>query len=236
MKSLAPKSAAALFVLLLFPAAAYAQASITGVVKDSSGGVLPGVTVEASSPVLIEKVRSAVTDDAGLYRIVDLRPGTYTVDVHVARVHHREARRRRAHRHVRRNHQRGYEGGRPLGNDHGHRRDAGRRLSEHDARDDDQQGRHPGAAGDARVRLAAERHAGRDGRQQRPGHDADDDVLQRARRQDQRRTHVHQRHERGGGVQRRRRVVADLRYEQRRGSLDARLGRPRREPRRAVRR
>ena len=57
----------------------YAQAAITGVVKDASGGVLPGVTVEAASPVLIEKVRSVVTDDTGQYRIVDLRPGTYTV-------------------------------------------------------------------------------------------------------------------------------------------------------------
>src|SRR3979490_1301226 len=66
--------------LVVLPASAYAQASITGVVKDSSGGVLPGVTVEASSPALIEKVRSAVTDDAGLYRIVDLRPGTYVVE------------------------------------------------------------------------------------------------------------------------------------------------------------
>ena len=58
---------------------AFAQASITGVVKDASGAVLPGVTVEAASPVLIEKVRSAVTDGTGQYRIVDLRPGTYTV-------------------------------------------------------------------------------------------------------------------------------------------------------------
>ena len=56
-----------------------AQAAITGVVKDASGGVLPGVTVEAASPVLIEKVRSVVTDDTGQYRIVDLRPGTYSV-------------------------------------------------------------------------------------------------------------------------------------------------------------
>src|SRR5207244_11056707 len=54
-------------------------ASITGVVTDASGAVLPGVTVEASSPVLIEKVRSAVTDERGEYRIVELRPGTYTV-------------------------------------------------------------------------------------------------------------------------------------------------------------
>ena len=65
--------------LALLPSAAWAQASITGVVKDSSGGVLPGVTVEASSPDLIEKVRTAVTDAAGRYRIVDLRPGTYAV-------------------------------------------------------------------------------------------------------------------------------------------------------------
>src|SRR5687768_6603345 len=68
-----------LVIGLLTPSAAYAQASIAGVVRDSSGGILPGVTVEASSPVLIEKARSAVTDGAGQYRIIDLRPGTYTV-------------------------------------------------------------------------------------------------------------------------------------------------------------
>ncbi len=63
------------------PWAAYAQtrASIGGVVKDASGAVLPGVTVEASSPVLIEKVRTAVTDGSGQYRITELLPGTYTV-------------------------------------------------------------------------------------------------------------------------------------------------------------
>ena len=71
--------AAVLLVLLLLPAAAYAQAAITGVVKDASGGVLPGVTVEAASPALIEKVRSVVSDATGQYRIVDLRPGTYSV-------------------------------------------------------------------------------------------------------------------------------------------------------------
>ena len=64
---------------LLLPAFAWAQSSITGVVRDGSGAVLPGVTVEAASPALIEKVRSTVTDDQGRYRIVDLRPGTYTV-------------------------------------------------------------------------------------------------------------------------------------------------------------
>jgi hypothetical protein len=75
----ARRSAAALLVVLLLPAAALAQAAITGVVKDASGAVLPGVTVEAASPVLIERVRSVVSDDTGQYRIVDLRPGTYSV-------------------------------------------------------------------------------------------------------------------------------------------------------------
>jgi hypothetical protein len=79
MCTLVRRSAAALFVVLLLPATLFAQAAITGVVKDPSGAVLPGVTVEAASPVLIEKVRSVVTDDTGQYRIVDLRPGTYTV-------------------------------------------------------------------------------------------------------------------------------------------------------------
>ena len=65
--------------VILLPSAAYAQASIAGVVKDTSGAVLPGVTVEASSPALIEKTRSVVTDGTGQYKIVDLRPGAYTV-------------------------------------------------------------------------------------------------------------------------------------------------------------
>jgi hypothetical protein len=64
---------------LLLPAAVFAQASIAGIVKDSSGAVLPGVTVEAASPALIEKVRTAVTDGTGQYRIENLRPGTYSV-------------------------------------------------------------------------------------------------------------------------------------------------------------
>jgi hypothetical protein len=64
---------------VLAPGAALAQSAIAGVVKDATGAVLPGVTVEASSPALIEKVRAATTNEAGQYRIVDLRPGTYTV-------------------------------------------------------------------------------------------------------------------------------------------------------------
>src|SRR2546429_2547061 len=73
-----------LSVLFLIPSIASAQAAITGVVKDASGAVLPGVTVEAASPVLIEKVRSVVSDDTGQYRIVNLRPGTYSVTFSLA--------------------------------------------------------------------------------------------------------------------------------------------------------
>src|SRR5262245_40775627 len=71
--------AVALACVALFPRCVLAQASITGIVKDTTGAVLPGVTVEASSDVLIERVRAAVSDGAGQYRIVDLRPGLYTV-------------------------------------------------------------------------------------------------------------------------------------------------------------
>src|SRR5438045_488673 len=66
-------------VSLIIPQAVLAQSAIAGVVKDSTGAVLPGVTVEASSPALIEKTKSAVTNEAGQYRVIDLRPGTYSV-------------------------------------------------------------------------------------------------------------------------------------------------------------
>src|SRR6185436_351121 len=66
---------------LLVPAAASAQAraSIVGQVVDSSGLVLPGVQVDAASPVLIEQSRNGITDDSGRFAIIDLRPGTYSV-------------------------------------------------------------------------------------------------------------------------------------------------------------
>ena len=64
--------------VLLGPALASAQ-TLAGAVRDTSGAVLPGVTVEASSPALITKVRTSVTDAAGQYRIPDLPPGIYKV-------------------------------------------------------------------------------------------------------------------------------------------------------------
>src|SRR5204863_2457085 len=69
----------ALASLVLIPTVARAQVGIAGQVKDASGAVLPGVTVEAASPALIERVRSAVTDGSGQYKIIQLRPGTYSV-------------------------------------------------------------------------------------------------------------------------------------------------------------
>lgn len=65
--------------VIMVSSTVYAQGTIAGVVRDTSGGVLPGVTVEAASPALIEKIRSVLTDATGQYRIENLRPGTYTV-------------------------------------------------------------------------------------------------------------------------------------------------------------
>ena len=80
-----PGSVSLVLALILAAApSAFAQASITGTVRDTSGAVLPGVTVDASSPALIEKVRSATTDGNGQYRIVDLRAGQYSVTFSLA--------------------------------------------------------------------------------------------------------------------------------------------------------
>jgi hypothetical protein len=71
----------ALALSLWLPTIAHAQSAIAGIVRDSSGAVLPGATVEAASDALIERSRSVVTDSLGAYKIVDLRPGVYTVTV-----------------------------------------------------------------------------------------------------------------------------------------------------------
>ena len=69
----------ALACMVVFPDRVSAQSAIAGTVRDSSGALLPGVTVEAASPVLIEKVRTATTNERGQFTIVDLRPGVYRV-------------------------------------------------------------------------------------------------------------------------------------------------------------
>src|SRR4051794_7982119 len=71
--------AALVAAMAAVPSRASAQAAIAGTVRDASEALLPGVTVEASSPALIEKVRTAVTDGSGQYRIENLRPGAYSV-------------------------------------------------------------------------------------------------------------------------------------------------------------
>lgn len=65
--------------IFLLPVSVFAQGTIAGTIRNTSGGVLPGVAVEAASPVLIEKVRTALSDDSGQYRIENLRPGVYIV-------------------------------------------------------------------------------------------------------------------------------------------------------------
>ena len=91
-------------------ASAQGSASIAGVVRDASGAVLPGVTVEASSPALIEKTRTAVTDGAGQYKIEQLRGGVYTVTFSLSGFSDAQARRHRAERIVCRHGERRPEG------------------------------------------------------------------------------------------------------------------------------
>ena len=80
-----------LALLCLAPATVWAQTTLAGAVRDNTGAVLPGVTVEAASPALIEKVRTAITDGAGRYRIENLRPGDVHGDVHARGLRDREA-------------------------------------------------------------------------------------------------------------------------------------------------
>src|SRR4051794_36630054 len=68
-----------LLTAVLLPSRAFAQGTLTGTVRDQTGGILPGVTVDASSPALIEKVRTGITDGSGQYRITGLNPGTYSL-------------------------------------------------------------------------------------------------------------------------------------------------------------
>ena len=113
MRSFAPTRRVASYIvtgaclLLLLPIAAAAQTSgISGTVNDTSGAVLPGVTVEVASPALIEKVRTATTNSSGRYSITALRPGAVLDHVHAAGLQHRQAREHRADLRLHRDHQR----------------------------------------------------------------------------------------------------------------------------------
>ena len=147
MLNLAQRSRGALVVALvslLLPSAAYAQAAITGVVRDASGAVLPGATVEAASPVLIEKVRSVV--QRRRRPVPHRRPAARHLfrDVLAARLHDRQARRHRAVGELRGHGERRPEGRRARRNGHGDRRVANRRRAERAVSTDHRQGRSRG--------------------------------------------------------------------------------------------
>ena len=132
--------AVSLFASLMSGTARAQQASgIAGTVRDSSGGVLPGVTVEAASPALIERVRVALSDGEQRYNIVDLRPGPYVVTFTLPGFRSGGEKHRpdgRLHRHG----ERGSAGRHARRDDHGDRRYAARRhpeRAEADGRDDE---------------------------------------------------------------------------------------------------
>ena len=93
MRTLASRLGLAAWLTLLPLVAAAQTSGIAGEVKDTSGAILPGVTVEVTSPALIEKVRSATTDGAGRYSITNLRARRLHGHVHVARLQHDQTRR-----------------------------------------------------------------------------------------------------------------------------------------------
>ncbi len=225
-----------LAAVVLFPAIAQAQ-TIAGVVRDASGAVLPGVTVEASSPALIEKVRSAVTDGSGQFRLDSLVAGAYSVTYTLARLLDGQAGRRAGADRRDGDPQRRPARGRHPGNDHRLGRDAGRGRAEQHARPDGAERRSAGgAAGVPRLRQPADGvswHSGQ--RHAERWHQPGDDLLHVARRPQQRGHRADRRHERRLGVQRRRRGRLRLRHRQRAGSAAHRGGRARRgRPRRAA--
>ena len=238
MRALSSAHSLAVVAALCVPALAYAQASITGVVKDSSGAVLPGVTVEAASPALIEKVRSAVTDSSGQYHIENLRPGTYSLTFTSLRIQHDQARRHRADRIVHRDGERRHEGRRRRGDDRRHRRDARRRRRQREAAADRQR-RDPRGDSDGPA-LSQHRDArpgrlgvGLAGRRRARGSGHGD--VQHARRSGQRRTADARRPVARRVAERHRRVVHRRRRAERAGNRIHDGRRPWRDRRSAVR-
>ena len=134
MERIARLGIAALACVLLGRGVALAQTgSIAGVARDTSGAVLPGVTVEAASPVLIEKVRSVITDGQGVYKIIDLRPGHLHRHVHAVGLQRAQARGDRADVGFHGDRQRRPARRRGRGNGDGDRREPAHRHAERDA-------------------------------------------------------------------------------------------------------
>ena len=240
----ASKAVLILTAAVLLPSLAFAQGTLTGTVRDQSGGVLPGVTVEASSPALIEKVRTAVTDGAGQYRITGLNPGTYSLTFTLPgfNVVKRE----------------GIElSGTatltiPVDMRVGALEETITVTGETPVVDVQSTQRETVLSADVVAAIPGNRSVGTllnavpglTRQRRRARRVADDDLLRGARRPDQRRAHGDQRHDDRGAVQRRRRVDLHPRFGQRRRGLGGRRRRPRRvghrragdEPRAAFRR
>ncbi len=217
--------------LVLLPTLAFAQATITGTVRDTSGAVLPGVTVEASSPALIEKVRTVVSDGTGQYPY--RRPPARRLLGHrdAARLQHLQARRDRAGRQLHGADQRRAARGRSRGNRHRDRRDANRGRAERPAPDRHRRRRDQGPAGRALLRRhhdadSGHHHPGR--RQPRYSGHSRHAGLRRRRRAQQRSAHPGGRPQHRRGVQRRRRVELHARHQQRPGNRHHHVRRPRR--------
>ena len=214
-------------LIVLTPSVAFAQATITGIVKDTTGAVLPGVTVEAASPALIEKVRTATTDADGQYRIIDLRGGTYSLsfslpgfstvrreDIELAGTFVATINAE-------------LEGRCPGGNGHRHRRVTDRRRAECQPPDDAHQRSDQPDSGGAIVRGADEPDAEHGDAWWRGGQlaGAQHGRLRRRRGPGQRRPAAGRWHQRRHGLQRRRRVRLRGRREQRPGDRPHGLGR-----------
>ena len=216
--------------VLLAPVGALAQdaATIAGTVRDASGAVLPGVTVEASSSALIEKVRSVTTDGTGQYSIVALPPGTYTLTFTLPGFSTVRQENIQLTAAITASINAELRVGDARGDGDGHRRVADRRHPQRAAPAGDRRRHSPDAADVALVQRRAAARARRGGRQ-RPGPAAPRHAaLHGARRQHAGRPPDARRHQHRRVARRRRRVGLHPRHAERAGSHVHHLGQPRR--------
>ena len=174
---------------VVVPTAAFAQAVIAGTVKDPSGAVLPGVVVEAASPALIEKVRAAVTDGTGQYRIEDLRPGAYTVTFTLQGFSTFRREGIELSGSFTATDQRGAQGRRARRNDHRHGRNASRGRAERETGGDAERRRHQVHPVGPQLQRHGRRRARRGHQSERHGDGDGHDPVSHPRRTQQRRPH-----------------------------------------------